>query len=30
VYAGEEWIYKKADKLVFTMKGGREYITDQG
>ena len=30
LYAGEKWIYKKADKLIFTMEGGREYIIDKG
>jgi glycosyltransferase involved in cell wall biosynthesis len=30
LYAGEKWIYKKADKLVFTMEGGRDYIIEQG
>ena len=29
LYAGERWIYKKADKLIFTMEGGSEYITDK-
>lgn len=26
LYAGEKWIYKKADKLIFTMEGGKDYI----
>jgi glycosyltransferase involved in cell wall biosynthesis len=30
LYAGEKWIYKKADKLIFTMEGGKEYIIDKG
>lgn len=30
LYQGEKWIYKKADKLIFTMEGGSEYIVDQG
>jgi glycosyltransferase involved in cell wall biosynthesis len=30
LYAGEKWIYKKADKLIFTMEGGRDYIIDKG
>lgn len=30
LYAGEKWIYKKADKLVFTMEGGKDYIIKQG
>lgn len=25
---GEKWIYKKADRLIFTMEGGVDYITD--
>lgn len=29
-YAGEKWIYKNADKLIFTMEGGKEYIIEQG
>lgn len=30
LYAGEKWIYKKADKLIFTMEGGKDYIIEQG
>ena len=30
LYAGEKWIYKKADKLIFTMEGGRDYIIEKG
>lgn len=30
LYAGEKWIYKKADKLIFTMEGGRDYILEKG
>lgn len=30
LYLGEKWIYKKADKLVFTMAGGLRYIEDHG
>ncbi|WP_394238245.1 glycosyltransferase family 4 protein [Niallia oryzisoli] len=30
LYQGEKWIYKKADKLLFTMEGGKDYIVDQG
>ena len=26
LYAGEKWIYKKADALIFTMEGGKDYI----
>lgn len=29
LYQGEKWIYKKADKLIFTMEGGKDYIIDQ-
>lgn len=30
MYIIEKWIYKKSDKIVFTMEGGRDYITDKG
>lgn len=30
LYAGEKWIYKNADQLIFTMEGGRDYIIDKG
>lgn len=30
LYAGEQWIYKKADKLIFTMEGGKDYIIEKG
>jgi len=30
LYAGERWLYKKADKMIFTMEGGRDYIIDKG
>lgn len=30
LYQGEKWIYKKADRLIFTMEGGGKYIQDQG
>lgn len=30
LYQGEKWIYKKADKLIFTMEGGKDYIIDRG
>ncbi|MEA4963997.1 glycosyltransferase family 4 protein [Lutispora sp.] len=30
LYRLEKWIYRKADKLVFTMEGGKEYIIDKG
>ncbi len=30
LYAGEKWIYKKADKLIFTREGGKDYIIEKG
>ncbi|MDJ0332964.1 glycosyltransferase family 4 protein [Planococcus sp. S3-L1] len=30
LYRGEKWLYKRADKLIFTMEGGRDYIKEQG
>lgn len=30
LYRGEKYIYKKADALIFTMEGGKQYILDQG
>ena len=30
LYQGEKWIYKKADKLIFTMEGGKDYIIERG
>ena len=30
LYSGEKWIYKYADRLVFTMEGGKDYIVDRG
>ncbi len=30
LYAGEKWIYQKADKIVCTMEGGRDYIAEKG
>ncbi len=29
LYAMEKWIYKKADRLIFTMEGGNDYICDK-
>lgn len=29
LYRGERWIYQKADELIFTMEGGRDYIIEQ-
>ena len=28
LYAGEKWIYKKSDALLFTMAGGKDYIIE--
>ena len=30
LYQLEKWIYKKADQLIFTMEGGKEYLRDKG
>lgn len=30
LYMLEHWIYKKADAVLFTMRGGKQYIIDQG
>lgn len=30
LYRCEKWIYEKADKVIFTMEGGKKYIKDQG
>jgi glycosyltransferase involved in cell wall biosynthesis len=30
LYKGEKWIYKKADKVIFTMEGGKDYIIEHG
>lgn len=29
LYSGEEWIYKNANKLIFTMEGGKDYIVEK-
>lgn len=29
LYQGEKWIYKRADKLIFTMEGGEDYIKNR-
>lgn len=29
LYQGEKWIYKKADRIIFTMEGGKDYIVDK-
>jgi glycosyltransferase involved in cell wall biosynthesis len=28
-YLAEKWLYKKADKVVFSMEGGRNYVVDK-
>ena len=30
LYAGEKWIYRRADKVVMTWPGGYDYIVDRG
>lgn len=30
LYQGEKWIYKKANALIFTMAGGKDYISERG
>ena len=30
LYQGEKWIYSKADKIIFTMEGGKDYIIEHG
>lgn len=30
LYAGERWIYKKADAVVFSVEGGADYIIEKG
>lgn len=30
LYQGEKWIYKKADSIIMTWEGGKDYIVDQG
>lgn len=30
LYQGEKWIYKKADSVIMTWEGGRQYISNQG
>jgi glycosyltransferase involved in cell wall biosynthesis len=29
LYLGEKWVYKNADKLIFTMEGGKDYIIEK-
>ena len=30
LYAGEKWIYKRADAIIFTQEGGPDYIREHG
>lgn len=30
LYFGEKWIYQKANKVIFTMEGGKDYIIEKG
>ena len=30
MYSLEKWVYKKADKLIFSMEGGKDYVIDKG
>lgn len=30
LYQGEKWIYKKADSIIMTWEGGKDYVIDQG
>ena len=30
LYAGERWIYKKSDAVIFSMEGGADYILEKG
>lgn len=30
LYKGEKYLYKKADNIIFTMEGGKQYIVDKG
>lgn len=30
LYLGEKWIYKRADKLIFTFPGGKDYVENIG
>lgn len=30
LYRGEKWIYSRADKLIFTFAGGKDYIMERG
>ncbi|MEK3973973.1 glycosyltransferase family 4 protein [Psychrobacillus sp. FSL K6-1267] len=30
LYKGEKWLYKKADKLIFTIPGGKDYVEEIG
>lgn len=30
MYLGERWLYHKADKIIFTMPGGKDYVKEKG
>lgn len=30
LYAGERWMYKRADAIIFTMEGGKDYLSEKG
>lgn len=30
LYQSEKWIYKKSDRIIFTMEGGKDYIIEKG
>lgn len=30
LYRGEKWLYQNADAVIFTMEGGKQYISDKG
>ena len=30
LYAAEKWLYERADEIVFTMEGGKDYILEKG
>lgn len=30
LYASEKWLYKRADRLIFSMEGGKDYILEKG
>jgi len=30
LYAAEKWLYERADEIVFTMEGGKDYLVEKG